>query len=78
MTQGGEIVYEQAQRVLSNLDQLIEEANPSPQEASGNLRICSSFGFGRTHVAPAIGRMAEQLPNLEIRFEVLDRVIDPT
>jgi LysR family transcriptional activator of dmlA len=41
------------------------------------MRICSSFGFGRNLVAPAIGRLIERYPELELRFEVLDRVVDP-
>jgi LysR family transcriptional activator of dmlA len=77
VTEGGEIVYVQAQSILGDLDRLIEEANPSRQEVRGYLRICSSFGFGRNYVAPAIGEMAKRYPELEIRFEVLDRIIDP-
>lgn len=77
VTEGGEIVYEQAQRILGSLDRLVEEANPSRQEARGYLRIGSSLGFGRKYVAPALGQMVEQYPKLEVRFEVLDRIIDP-
>jgi LysR family transcriptional regulator, transcriptional activator for dmlA len=77
VTESGEIVYEQAQRILGGLDRLVEEANPSRQETRGYLRVGSSVGFGRKYVAPALGRMVEKYPKLEVRFEVLDRVIDP-
>lgn len=77
LTEAGELVYEQAQRILGDLDRLIEEADPLAHEPRGYLRVCSSFGFGRNMVAPAIGRLAARYPQLELRFEVLDRVIDP-
>ena len=77
LTESGEIVYEQAQRILGSLDKLVEEADPLAHEPRGYMRICSSFGFGRNLVAPAIGHLVERYPELELRFEVLDRVVDP-
>ena len=77
LTESGEIVYEQAQQILGSLDKLVEEADPMAHEPRGYMRICSSFGFGRNLVAPAIGRLIERYPELELRFEVLDRVVDP-
>jgi LysR family transcriptional activator of dmlA len=41
------------------------------------VRICSSFGFGRNLVAPAIARLVAAYPGLQIRFEVFDRLVDP-
>jgi len=77
LTESGEIVYQQAQRILSSLDQLVEEADPLAHEPRGYMRICSSFGFGRNMVAPAIAHLVSRYPELELRFEVLDRVVDP-
>ena len=77
LTEAGELVYQQAQRILGDLDRLIEETDPSVHEPRGYLRVCSSFGFGRNMVAPAIGGLATRYPQLELRFEVLDKVIDP-
>ena len=77
LTEGGEVVYQRAQRVLGSLDKLVEEADPLAHEPKGHMRICSSFGFGRNMVAPAIARMTKRYPELEVRFEVIDRVIDP-
>jgi LysR family transcriptional activator of dmlA len=77
LTESGEIVYKQAQQILGSLDKLVEEADPMAHEPRGYMRICSSFGFGRNLVAPAMGRLVERYPELEMRFEVLDRVVDP-
>ncbi|MQT72090.1 LysR family transcriptional regulator, partial [Pseudomonas sp. FSL R10-0071] len=51
----------------------LSEAHTAPR---GRLHLCSSFGFGRNHVAPAISLLAEQYPELEIRLDVFDRVVD--
>jgi LysR family transcriptional activator of dmlA len=42
----------------------------------GSLHICSSFGFGRNHVAPAICKFSQTYPKLDIRLDVFDRVVD--
>ncbi|MOA08468.1 HTH-type transcriptional regulator DmlR [compost metagenome] len=46
------------------------------QEPRGQLRIVSSFGLGRRHVAPALSELSAQHPQLEIRFEAYDRLVD--
>lgn len=40
------------------------------------LRIISSFGFGRQVVAPALSALAKAYPQLELRFDVEDRLVD--
>ncbi|EET1042809.1 LysR family transcriptional regulator [Escherichia coli] len=39
-------------------------------------RIISSFGFGRQVVAPALSALAKAYPQLELRFDVEDRLVD--
>jgi LysR family transcriptional activator of dmlA len=76
ITSDGEQVYARAQGILDNLDDLIDEVSERRRAPSGMLRICSSFGFGRKLVAPAIARLAAAYPGLQIRFEVFDRLVD--
>jgi LysR family transcriptional activator of dmlA len=76
ITSDGEQVYARAQAILDNLDDLIDEVSERRRAPSGMLRICSSFGFGRKLVAPAIARLAAAYPGLQIRFEVFDRLVD--
>jgi LysR family transcriptional activator of dmlA len=40
------------------------------------LRISTSFGLGRNHVAPAISELARRYPELEVRLELVDRPVD--
>ncbi|MBD8530700.1 MULTISPECIES: LysR substrate-binding domain-containing protein [unclassified Massilia] len=76
ITSDGEQVYVRAQAILDNLDELMDEVSERRREPSGQVRICSSFGFGRNLVAPAIAKLVAAYPGLQIRFEVFDRLVD--
>ncbi|WP_416051490.1 LysR substrate-binding domain-containing protein [Cupriavidus basilensis] len=72
----GERVYALAQRILDDVDHLYEEVSSARREPRGLLRVCSSFGFGRRVVAPAISELSMRYPALQVRFEVFDRLVD--
>jgi LysR family transcriptional regulator, transcriptional activator for dmlA len=76
ITEDGERIYARALAILENLDQLFDEVAAQRGSPRGQLRISSSFGFGRNVVAPAIARLAELHPALQVRFEVFDRLVD--
>jgi LysR family transcriptional activator of dmlA len=69
ITEEGERIYEWAQRILQDVDQMMDELSDVRQVPQGTLRIISSFGFGR-RVAPALSALARQYPQLELRFDV--------
>ncbi|ANG64461.1 LysR family transcriptional regulator [Marinobacterium aestuarii] len=76
LTEDGERAQRWALQILGDLDDLIDDLSQSRKTPRGLLHICSTFGFGRNHVAPAISLLAQLYPELEIRLEVFDRVID--
>jgi len=76
LTEDGERVLGRAQAILDGLDALLDDVAAGAREPRGRLRICSSFGFGRNVVAPAVARLAAAYPRLQIRFEVFDRLVD--
>ena len=76
VTEEGEKIYNRALRILDELEQLYEDINLKRRAPRGLLRICSSFGFGRNIVGPAISQMVEEHPALQVRFEVFDRLVD--
>jgi LysR family transcriptional activator of dmlA len=76
VTEQGERVYQWALRILDSVDDMIEEIGQTKAEPRGSIRICSSFGFGRNIVGPAISRLVERYPQLQVRFEVFDRLVD--
>jgi LysR family transcriptional activator of dmlA len=55
---------------------MMDELSDVRQVPQGTLRIISSFGFGRRVVAPALSALALQYPQLELRFDVQDRLVD--
>ncbi|HWW71425.1 MAG TPA: LysR substrate-binding domain-containing protein [Duganella sp.] len=72
----GEQVYARALTILSSLDSLFDEVAERQGVPRGQLRVSSSFGFGRNVVAPAIARLAADHPALQVRLEVFDRLVD--
>lgn len=76
VTEQGERVYQGAQRVLDGIDQLLQEVSTTRRMPRGQLRVCSSFGFGRRVVAPAVSQLVDRYPSLGVRFEVFDRLVD--
>lgn len=76
VSEEGERVYRWAQTILDDIDQLFDEIASARHEPRGQLRLCSSFGFGRKVVAPAIAQLVRTYPALQVRFEVFDRLVD--
>ncbi|HBS7001191.1 TPA: LysR family transcriptional regulator [Klebsiella pneumoniae] len=76
ITEEGERIYEWAQRILQDVDEMMDELSDVRQVPQGTLRIISSFGSGRRVVAPALSALALQYPQLELRFDVQDRLVD--
>jgi LysR family transcriptional regulator, transcriptional activator for dmlA len=77
LTDEGDRLVALSVQILDKLDQLVAETGSASQSLRGRLRICSSMGFGRIHVGPIIAQLVIRHPELQVRFEVLDRVVDP-
>ncbi|MDD2883617.1 MAG: LysR family transcriptional regulator [Dechloromonas sp.] len=76
MTGQGEIVHQWALRILEDVALMGAAISREKVAPSGLLRICSSTGFGRSRLAPALSAMARQFPQLEIQLELFDRPVD--
>ena len=76
LTAQGEIVHQWAQRIVEDVDLMGEAISREKSAPSGLLRICSSTGFGRKRLAPALSEMARRFPQLEIQVELFDRPVD--
>jgi LysR family transcriptional activator of dmlA len=76
LTEDGERVQRWAVRILEDFQLLHDELCEAHAAPRGRLHLCSSFGFGRNHVAPAVSKLAELYPDLEIRLDLFDRVVD--
>ncbi|WP_406622653.1 LysR substrate-binding domain-containing protein [Acidovorax sp. SDU_ACID1] len=76
VTQEGERVFQWAQRILDDIDHLVQEVSTAQGEPRGLLRVSSSFGFGRNVVAPAMSQLVARYPGLQVRLDVFDRLVD--
>ena len=76
VTDQGERVFHWARRILDDMDQLMQEVAVTRSEPRGLLRVSSSFGFGRNVVAPALSKLVERHPGLQVRLDVFDRLVD--
>ncbi|GGH49882.1 LysR family transcriptional regulator [Comamonas phosphati] len=76
VTEDGERVFHWAQRILDDIDHLVQDVSAAQGEPRGLLRVSSSFGFGRNVVAPAMSQLVARHPGLQVRLEVFDRLVD--
>jgi LysR family transcriptional activator of dmlA len=76
LTEDGETVYRWAQRLLSASDDMAQELSVSSGSPTGVLRVSTSSGFGRNHVAPVLSDFAARYPEVEVRLDALDRPVD--
>jgi Transcriptional regulator len=77
LTDDGEAVCRWAQRILTDAEDMAQELSVSAGTLRGSLRVSTSPGFGRTHVAPTLSDLAMRYPEIDVRIEILDRPVDP-
>jgi LysR family transcriptional regulator, regulator for bpeEF and oprC len=79
LTREGELFYENCrpgvERIVQALDEMRELRNGPPR---GQLRICSTPGFGRKIVAPLLHGFHAQFPGITLELLLNDRVSDFT
>ncbi|USI28839.1 LysR substrate-binding domain-containing protein [Alteromonas macleodii] len=76
LTDDGERTRRWASKILTDIDDMVNDLADAQHVPRGLLHICTTFGFGRQRVAPAIAELSAQFPLLEIRLEVFDRAVD--
>ena len=76
VTEAGERVYARAEKILDDVDHLVEDVSTTRTVPRGTLRISSSFGFGRHIIAPALLDFTARFPQLNVRLDLFDRLVD--
>ena len=76
VTDHGELILQRALRVLEEVEEMTEAVSVSKSQPQGVLRTCTSTGFGRNHVAPAVSALTLLYPELEVQLEFQDRRVD--
>lgn len=75
LTHEGEIYFENALRILQEINALEQRVSSSRTTPKGLLRVNAPFGFGRSYIAPAISSFAKVFPDIEVQLHLTDRPI---
>jgi len=76
LTSEGQILLEDAQRILRDLDDSESRVAHGSARASGHLRVTAPAGFGRRHVAPLLPAFTAAHPEVSVTLDLSDRVVD--
>lgn len=72
LTPEGERYLEAAEAILAETERLEADIASRPL---GRLRICASFGFGRTHIAPVVADFARANSDVRVDLTLTDRPV---
>ncbi|MDE1165376.1 MAG: LysR family transcriptional regulator [Pseudomonas sp.] len=76
ITADGETAFVWAQKILGNVDDMLQAVSGVRDEPRGVIRISSSLRLGREYIAPVLSQLRQQYPALEVWLELLDRRAD--
>ncbi|MDB5931422.1 MAG: transcriptional regulator, LysR family [Polaromonas sp.] len=76
LTSAGAILYDYAVDMLA-IDAEAREAMTNLQGAAGPLRVNAPMSFGRLVLAPLLPGFLAMYPQIELRVELNDRLLDP-
>lgn len=72
LTEDGKYIYEQARRILVDLEFMTESLNSKKDQLAGNIHITCGFSLGRQYIAPILSDLLSQHPKLKIQLNTLD------
>jgi DNA-binding transcriptional LysR family regulator len=75
LTSEGEVYFANAQRILSDIDDMERLVSSSRAAPKGLLRVNAPLGFGRSYIGPAISGFSEAYPDVEVQLHLTDRPI---
>lgn len=76
VTAEGESAFAWAQKILEDVDGMLQAVGGENAEPRGLLRIATSLRLGRKHIAPVLSLLRREHPKLEVWLELLDRRVD--
>jgi LysR family transcriptional regulator, transcriptional activator for dmlA len=75
LTSEGEVYFGNAQRILSDIDDMERLVSSSRAAPKGLLRVNAPLGFGRSYIGPAISAFTKTYPDVEVQLHLTDRPI---
>jgi DNA-binding transcriptional LysR family regulator len=76
LTEEGNLLYERAAAILTDLDQLEAEVGARSATPQGHLRVGAPLEIGRRRFAPLIAEFSRRFPRVTIELVLTDSVLD--
>jgi DNA-binding transcriptional LysR family regulator len=74
LTSEGELYLVHARRILSEIDDMEREVASAVAAPRGLVRVNTTLGFGRMHIAPLVSQFARQHPEVQVQLQL---TVDP-
>jgi DNA-binding transcriptional LysR family regulator len=75
LTGEGEVYFGNAQRILSDIDEMERLVSSSRAAPKGLLRINAPLGFGRSYIGPAISAFTRSYADVDVQLHLTDRPV---
>lgn len=76
LTEAGYKYYDFSQRIVSEFDEAKRVVNDLQEKPRGKLKISMTVGFGESVVLPLVAKFMSQYPDIDIKIELTERVVD--
>lgn len=75
LTPEGETYLMEGVRIQEEMDALEGRIAGGSLQPQGTVRIAATFGFGRTHVTPALSSFVREFPQIDIQLHLSDKSV---
>lgn len=75
LTPEGEVYLMEGVRLLQEMHALEGRIGGGSKQPQGTVRIASTLGFGRTHIAPALSKFVREYPMVDVQLHLSDRPV---
>jgi DNA-binding transcriptional LysR family regulator len=76
LTSEGETFLQHAKRIVSNIEDARSDLSGGTQIIKGELRVAAPASFGRRHIAPYVTEFLQANPEVHIRLDFSDSVVN--
>jgi len=74
LTPEGELYLDNARRILADIDDMERQLAGAMAAPSGLLRVNTTLGFGRSHIAPLVSQFAKAHAGIQVQLQL---TVDP-
>ncbi|WP_025897057.1 LysR family transcriptional regulator [Sneathiella glossodoripedis] len=76
LTSDGEAFLQHARRIVQNIDDARTDLSGGTKVIKGELRVAAPASFGRRHIAPYVTEFLQAHPQVHVRLDFSDTVVD--